>query len=722
MPSSRQLRAISLLFFMTVVVCLIYANVLNGPFILDDIRNIQDNPHLRLTNLTLEGIAGAGFKSPSANRPVANISFALNYYFHKYNPVFYHVVNIVIHITTGFLLFLLAKITLSFLSCSESDSHTWIAFFAALIWLVHPIQTESVSYIVQRMNSMAAMFYVLSLLLYVKARLVDTKGKKWLLFSGCVLSAALAMGSKEIAATLPFFIFLYEWYFFQDLSSTWLKKHYLPLVGILVLFCCLAVFYLGSDPSEKLRYFYGTRDFTLTQRVLTQFRVVLFYLSLLMFPHPSRLNLDHDFPLSHSLFDPATTVITMAAVVGLVGLSILVAKRDRLVSFCILWFLGNLVIESSVIGLEITFEHRTYLPSMFVCLMVVLLLYRVIKPKWIAVVLLSAVVTVCSLWTYERNKAWGNDVILWRDCVKKSPGKARPYNNLGLVLLNRGNAKEAVVRFAEAVKIKPDYADAHNNLGITLADQGSLKEAMSHYYEAVHINPGYADAHYNLGNALKKEGSVDKAITHYFAAVRIKPHFAEAHNNLGVSLASLGRLTEAIGHFSQAVGIKPDHARARSNLTKALAELERIDKDIAKTQKALKRNPENPALHCKLGNLLYSKGASDEAISEYHKALTIDPECIQALYNLAMVYTVATKEYDNARALLQKIIRLRPDTMQAYYGIASLYARQHKIEESIAWLRKAVERGFNNWELLKTDKGWESIRGSSYYQELVEDH
>ena len=270
---------------LAILVFLIYSNTIQGPFTLDDKRNIQDNPHVRLTKLTLEGITRAGLESPASKRPVANISFALNYYFDHYNVVGYHLVNVLIHITTGILLYLFAKTTLNIPSLrSRYATDRRIPFFTAFLWLVHPIQTQSVSYIVQRMNSMAAMFYVLAFLLYVRGRLAKKEQRRWPWFVGCAFAGMLALGSKEIAATLLFFILLYEWYFFQDLGMAWLKRHLPHIIGALILLGLLTFLYLGSSPLEEILSGYQYRGFTLAERVLTEFRVVIFYISLLIFP------------------------------------------------------------------------------------------------------------------------------------------------------------------------------------------------------------------------------------------------------------------------------------------------------------------------------------------------------------------------------------------------------------------------------------------------------
>ena len=496
---------IAFLLLFIIVGSLIYSNTLEVPFYFDDQIRIHHNPHVRITKLNSKEILSAAFNEKSSkNRPIGNITFALNYYFHQYRLTGYHLVNIIVHLLTVILLYFFIKTTLSLPAlASKYDHPDLIAFFATLVWLVHPVHTQSVTYIVQRLNSMATMFYMLSFWLYVKGRLAPENAKRWPWYGGSALAWLLALGSKQNAATLPFFIFLYEWYFFQDLDRDWIKRRLKYIFGVIVLFSLIAFMYLGTNPLEKITSItdYANKEFTFAERVLTQPRVVLYYLSLLLFPRPSRLNLDYDFTLSHSLIDPVTTVYT--------------AKKERLLSFCILWFFGNLVIESSIIPLAIIFEHRTYLPSMLVCLLAVTLSYRYIKYKWSGVALVLVTAIVFSFWTYQRNSVWQDPVVFWSDCVEKSPQKARPRNNLGLAL----------------------------------ADQNRITEAIIHYLEALRINPSFAEAHDNLGNALAEEGRLDEAINHHTEALRINPNNAKAYNNLGQTLAYLGRQTEAFANF-----------------------------------------------------------------------------------------------------------------------------------------------------------------------------
>ena len=571
-----------LLAFLAIVVILIYADTLTGPFILDDIDNIVANPHIRISSLDLKDIIRAGFQSPEANRPVANISFALNYYFNGLNRVGFHVVNILIHILAGIFLYFFVQSTLHTpMLQARFEQYGWVAFLTAFIWLVHPLQTQSVAYLVQRMNSLAAMFYILSMLLYVRFRLNRTDRRNWLLLAGCVLAGLLAVGTKQICATLPVFIILYEWYFFQKLSFNWTRRHFIVLFCIVLVLVIIALIFLGQDPIVRIISAYRYRDFTLPQRVLTQSRVVIFYLGLLLWPRPSNLNLDHDFALSYSLTNPMTTLISMGIIAALIGLAILSAKREPLLSFGIFWFFGNLVIESSVIGLELVFEHRNYLPSMVLILAIVALVLRYVKPIWLGAAFLCLVGMLFTVWTFERNKIWSDELSLYRDCAVKSPAKARARNNYGSILLRRNRLPEAVNEFKTAVSLKPKYADAHYNLANALVKQGHSTEGIYHYSQTIRLRPRDVKALNNLAATLVIEERYAEAIDYLKKALIINPADPNLHTNLGIILKREGNLVEAGHHFSRALEINPYNESARHGL----AEIERRGQEAGGTHK-----------------------------------------------------------------------------------------------------------------------------------------
>ena len=554
----------------------LYARVLHGPFVFDDKLSIPDNKFIRISTISLGALEDAGFKSWCHNRPVANISFALNYYFGGYDVAGYHAVNILVHVLAAVFLFLLIKATLDLCSGQSGKSgrgpypSSLLAFFAALIWLVHPVQTQAVSYIVQRMASMAGMFYVLSLLLYVYGRL-GRGYARWVLYGGSVLSGLLAAGSKETAVTLPLFVLLYEWYFFQGLSFKWLKKAVLPLIGVAAVLAAVGYFYLGVHPVDLIISQYSIRDFTPGQRVMTELRVMVLYLTLLILPLPSRLNLDYDFPVSRSLVDPFTTLLSLGLLAVLVALAVYSAKRQRLISFAIVWFLGNLVIESSVVALELVYEHRLYIPSMFVTAAAVAAAYQYARDRRVLVGLLCIVACIFSVWSFQRNAVWADELTLWQDCVKKSPDKARPRNNLGDVLLRLGMTDEAIRNFSKAVELDPNYVDALNNLGNALYSRGYYNESIRYLSRALDLDPKCVSAKNNMANSLAASGRIDEAIKYYGETLKLAPETADVHNGLGVALVVKGDIDGAVTHFREALRLAPDNVGVRMNLERARA-------------------------------------------------------------------------------------------------------------------------------------------------------
>jgi tetratricopeptide (TPR) repeat protein len=349
---------------------------------------------------------------------------------------------------------------------------------------------------------------------------------------------------------------------------------------------------MGMAPLDAIMVRFSKRDFTVDQRMLTELRVVVFYISLIFWPHPSRLNLDHDFNLSHSLMDPITTLFALIAIVGAIAAAIYLAKKAPLISFGISWFLGNLVIESSVIPLEIIFEHRTYLPSTIFILMLVSLAFQIIRPKWLCLTLLFTAIAALSVGTYQRNKVWASAVALWQDSVSKSARKARPYNNLGVALAAANRIDEALKMYRIALQIRPNYALAHYNLGYTLAKNGRLDEGLFHFKKSLRLDPNHKEVYNDLAVALIMQGRLNEAIDHLQQALHLSPEYAPAHNNMGIALARQNHLTEAIHHYQEALRIDPEYAEAHNNLGYALQRQGKFKKAQYHFGEALRINPD----------------------------------------------------------------------------------------------------------------------------------
>jgi tetratricopeptide (TPR) repeat protein len=577
----------------------LYANSLEVPYYFDDVQNIEINRSIHLEELTWAGLKEAAV-SHKPTRAVAFVTFALNYYFGGEQVAGYHAVNIAIHVINAILVFWLIRLTLQLpaLGFSARDA-SLIAFFTALLWLVNPVQTQTVTYIVQRWNSLAVLFYLGAFLMYIQARLAQTRLRRWLLFTGCALSGALGFFTKEITAVLPFFILLYEWFFFQDLRRTRLWRNLLLLGVFLLVFAAIASVYTEHYSLYKALFEfdipeYPNRWFTLGERLLTEPRVVLFYLGLLLFPAPFRLNLDHDFPLSYTLWDPPTTFFAIAALVALLVLAVVLARRQRLLAFCILWYLGHLVIESSVIGLEIIYEHRSYLPSIGFFLLLVLLAFRTGLPRRVLVAGFCLLAALWSVWTIERNAVWVDPQTFWLDVVAKSPGMLRPYYALGIIHINNDRHEEAEDWFTRAINVHDRFkktsrskaqptrlttldwiqANAYYRRGTLRLEREALSEAGEDFSAAIRISDRkIVKAYFYRGIVNQKQGNDQAALKDYSSMIKYYPRYYDTWHYRGDLHYKLKKYTAAARNYRKMTEMRPDDPVAHSKLGDSLMKL-----------------------------------------------------------------------------------------------------------------------------------------------------
>ena len=648
----------------TVVTALVYSNTLQSPFTFDDQPIISENSHIRLHEISANKIFNLLKKS--GNRPVPMLSFALNYYIGGYSPFGYHVVNITIHAITGILFFFFIQATAGLYVKNNEEREplfslpiTIISIFTALLWVVHPVNTQSVTYIVQRMNSLSTMFCMLSFVLYIGGR-SSAGRKKNLALIAAVFSWMLALGSKENAAILPLLVLLYEWYFFQNLSKEWLNNHLKYFLTALVLFGVLAFAFLGTDPIEKLKTLrdFSDGNFTFTERVLTQLRVIVYYISLFFYPNPSRLNLDYDFPLSYSMINPSTTLFSAIAIVGFIIIGVLTAKNNRMLSFCIFWFFITLVIESSIIPLAIIFEHRTYMPFMGIALLTVFLIDRYARMNWVKILLCCILISIGAVWTYQRNAIWKDPVTLWQDTVNKSPEKARPRFTLGAAYAADDDYQKAMEQYKIALKLDPDYGEVHNNIGNLLAKEGRFEEAEIEYRLSLQKRPDDYKIHNNIANLLIKQKKYEEARQHLIQSISLNPGFAIGYENLGKLSDHLSHTNQAFNYYNKALELSPGLPSAHNNIGKQFAKRDDLIKAEFHFQEALKSDPSNSEAMANIGNILNEQGKPQEALAYYKRAIAADAENASAHFNMANLY-MATGDKDNAEKHYRETLRIR---------------------------------------------------------------
>jgi tetratricopeptide (TPR) repeat protein len=321
---------------------------------------------------------------------------------------------------------------------------------------------------------------------------------------------------------------------------------------------------------------YNIREFSMGQRLLTESQVVLYYLSLLVFPNPDRLNLDYNFPVALSLLNPTTTLLAISTLIALIAAAAYKAREHRLLSFSILWFLVTLSVESSFIGLALIFEHRTYLPSMLAIFALVIVCSRIPAKGWQRVLVPTLILMLFSTWTFQRNMVWQDEVTLRRDAAVKSPEKSRALAILANALERNHVYDEAEHYYIETLALKPGNEDQiHYNLGNVLVARKKYDEAAKHFRQAVSLSPEIAIMRLNLAYALTLQGSLDEAVRELQELLRRYPGYPRGHNNLGAVLMKQGKFMEAAIHFNEALKLKPDYKQARMNLEAALIKLQR---------------------------------------------------------------------------------------------------------------------------------------------------
>jgi tetratricopeptide (TPR) repeat protein len=642
-----------------------YHNSFSGAFVLDDVRSIVENPTLR----QLWPLSGP-FHPPVGDltvngRPLLNLSLAVNYRISGLQVWSYHAGNLAIHLLGGLILLGILR-----------RSVTPVAAFAvALLWTVHPLQTESVTYVVQRAESLMGLCYLLTLYCFIRGVEREQRAgaptfDAW--FAASFLACLAGMATKEDMASAPVIVFLYDRTFLSgSFRGAWQRHRrvFLALGGTWIL---LAGLLLASGASRGRSVGFGL-GISGSDHVLTQIRAIAIYLRLAVWPHPL-------------IFDYGTAVVTRPALIVpaailvalLIGGTLFALVRRPAWGFLGACFLAILAPSSLLpVTTQPIAEHRMYLPLAVVLAGVIAALGAALgkltpRPEIRAGILLALVAAAAAALgalTLRRNQVYRSAVSLWSDNLAKRPYSPRAHGNLGTVLLadghpdralpefaaalradpgdvealkNEGSAldalgrrPEAITAYGEALRVKPDYAEARSDLGLVLLQEGRIQEAVGQFNAALGIDPRQAVSHFALGNVLARAGRDPEAIAQFQAALASRADNAEAHNNLANALMRTDRAAEALPHYREAVRIRPGYADAHYNLGNALVQTGQLPEAVAEYQRALAAPPRLAEAENNLGNVLLQLGRTAEALPHFEAALRIDPSLAEARATLA---------------------------------------------------------------------------------------
>ncbi|MBI5235069.1 MAG: tetratricopeptide repeat protein [Deltaproteobacteria bacterium] len=575
----------------------IYSNTFHSTFHFDDKFNIVENYLLR--DLTR-------FWPPLGTRWAGYFSFALNYKINGLNVAGYHLVNTFIHVTNAFLVYLLTLSVFPVIKEAVEDKARYMAALtAAFIFISHPIETQAITYITQRFASLSTLFFLLSLLLYVKAR--TGGGVKLRFYIPAVLSAVLALKTKEISATLPIVIVLYEYAFFTGRESLKKRALYAAPFFIALLIIPLDLLGIGAESgiAEEMRV-RQVKDLTLLSRqgyFLTEMKVIVTYMRLLVLPVNQSLDYllhpVHGFPDIGTI---ASGIFILALIVTAIFFFIVSKRAQRplglIIAFGALWFFITLSVESSFIPIQdVMNEHRLYLPSVGAFMAVGALAAHVVKRfglnlyKSLAVFFVIVIVPL-SISSYLRNRVWKDDITLWGDVVKKSPINPRAHVSLGFAYAQAGTFDKAEEQYRLVLdRINPQSAEAQNGLGDLYYKTGRIAEATEAYSRSLANNPDDPYVHYNLAVLYVRNGRVSEASSELKEALRLRPDYPEAHNNLANIYMMTGDIDGAVVSYRSALRLKPDHVDAHYNLGAAYLKKGLANEALAEFEAVLRLNP-----------------------------------------------------------------------------------------------------------------------------------
>jgi tetratricopeptide (TPR) repeat protein len=692
----KHLARTALPILIILLVLIFYSPAMNADFIWDDDDYVTKNENLR----SLAGLRRI-WLNPGATYqyyPLVHTSFWVEYHLWQLHPFGYHVVNILVHGLSSVILFLiLRKLGLS-----------W-AWLAASIFALHPVHVESVAWITERKNTLSGLFYLLSLLYYL--RYIDpppeasrTRSRRSIQFPGeiqsnlwrCYVPALFfflcALLSKTVAASLPVSIFLLLWW--KKNRITW--KDVLPLIPFFILGGVLGL--ITANLEKMIVGAKGAQwDWSFTERCLIAGRALWFYAGKLLIPHPlifiypkwqisAKESVQYLYPLI-ALF----VIITLWLLRGKTGKAPLAAVLFFIVSlFPALGFFNVYPMLYSYVA-----DHFQYLASIGLIILYSGLIASGVKrllPSNLKIQhgLLAIIPLALGILTWRQAHVYKDIETLWRETLAKNPNAWIAHNNLATLMTDQGKIDEAIQHLKEAIRLNPKWEIAHYNLGYAISKKGDTEEGMKHYRKAIELNPKYTSAYINLGIAYDSLGDYKQAIQNFNKAKDLMPGKDSIYLCLGNSYASLGSLDEAIPCYQKTLSLNPNKIDARLNLASALLTKNNIKEAIAQFNELLRLQPDHEMAHNFLGNIYASQGDWTRSLEHYKHVLRINPKNADTMNNAGVVLARMEK-WDEAIDHYQRAAQINPHLPKFHSNLGDVLLKKGKVKEALEAFCKELE-------------------------------
>jgi tetratricopeptide (TPR) repeat protein len=717
----------------------------------DDNAYVYENRQIQ-SGLTKENLSWSFSFQKKAKaywHPLTWISHMLDVELYGMDAGRHHLINVLFHIASTLLLFL---------ALNRMTGALWRSAFVAALFALHPINVESVAWVAERKNVLSTFFWMLTLLAYA----IYHERPGMVRYFAVLFVFALGLLAKPMLVTLPFVLLLLDYWPLgqngrQGSSGVSERTAYHLILEKIPLFLLSGLsVYLSSSSLRGVGSYLSLQSIPMTLRIGNASVSYVKYMGKMIWP--AQLAIFYPYP------DTVPILQVTGALIFLIAASIFVLfmlKQHGYLAVGWFWFIGTLIPVSGLVqaGLWPAMADRWAYVPMIGLFIIITWGAEEIFNRWrlkripLAFVVLSILMTLMAVARIQVGH-WASSITIFERAITATGGSWIAHNNLANSLKGQGRINEAIrhyhlalekdppdpegiyynmaialtaqgriplaiERYSDALKINPDYADAHINMGALLARQGKTNEAINHYLEALRIESNSDKAHFNLGNALLAQGRIDEAINNFSRALHLNPSFAETYNSMGLALMQKAKLEEAILWFRKAANIKPDYRDAQENQKLAESINAKIRNAVAEMRDSMHFDHQDPEIDLKMLKLLEKKKELDQALNQFSKALSLQPGFTSLDRDRISIVFDIKKKYEAKLAQFHQIIQRRPDNAAAAYHIACIYSRRGQSDDAIKWLNQSIQKGFNRWDLIKTDSDLNGIRSSQDFQVLV---
>lgn len=639
-----------------------FANGARGPFLFDDARFAMDDP--------------PGFWM----RPVLWQTVLFDRALHGFEPVGYHAFNVVVHALAGLVLFGLVRRTLALLPAwREPGERSLFSFAVALVWLVHPLQTESVTYLSGRSESLAGLAYLSTLYAFARSG-TSARPRAWLALA--LAAFVIGMGTKELVATAPVLVLLYDRTFHSGSFAQALRQKPVFYAALLLVDLALsAVLIVPQLVEEDSVAGFGVATSSAWEYARTQAGVLLHYLAISAWPNG--LCLDYQWPIAR---DAREFVPQALGVLVLLGATLWGLMRGSRLAFLGAWFFVILAPTSSFVPhQDPACDRRMYLALAAVVVLVLLGAWELAgvrgpgaAHRYVPAASL-ALAAVLGLVTIRRNELYLSPVAMWQDVLARVPDNWRAHLSLGIVLMEAGRPDESAASIERSLALSP-RPNAYLQLGIVQEKRNRLDLALAAYDRADELRPEHGETLRLRGMAHLRHGSAERAHADLERAFALEPD-SQSQLHLGIADLQRERWSEAESHFRAALELDPAGARARGGLGRALFQQQRYAQALPELESALLAAPDDQDLHTLAGACLSALELPERALDHYRRAVEILPDAAEEHINLGRGLADLAR-YDEAVRELQRALALAPQRPHAHEYLArTLLAKPEATEE-----------------------------------------